>query len=149
MKNIIQISIFIILMAQFVSCDRDGYFANIDTISVNPPSVCIVVHTTEIISGTATVVKQNGATVNVYKVNADGTHEAVPKFTKTTDNNGYAKLNNTEMLQIFPENTNAKPTDSRGGKLYIEASNTGKLGNNTSPNINMTDGETFIWVEIK
>lgn len=148
MKNIIQISILIISVL-FVSCDRDGYFSDLDTTSVTPPSVCIVVHTTETVDGKATVVKQTGVTVDVYKVNADGTHEATPKFTKTTDGNGYAKLSNAEMLQIFPENTNAKPTDSRGGKLYVEASNAGKSGNKTSPNINMTDGETFIWVEIQ
>ena len=146
MKKNIQISIFIILAVLFVSCDRDGYFAKLETKSVTPPSVCIVVHTTE----NNTVVKQTGVTVNVYKVNSDGvTHEATPKFTKTTDNNGYAKINNAEMLQIFPENANAKPTDSRGGKLYVEATSGGKSGSITSPNINMTDGETFIWVELK
>lgn len=142
MKKIINSIILIsITLGLLSSCDRDVEF---ETISVTPPSLNVVVY----VGGNQTQRSAN-ATIVISKINpADGTIMTPSNFTKQTDTAGSVKLTNAELLQIFPEPAAGQP---RGGKLHFSAKSADNLKSGTliSTYINMTDGETWQWVNIK
>jgi hypothetical protein len=142
MKKIINsIVLFSMTLVLLTSCDRDVDF---ETISVTPPSLNVIVY----VGGNQTARSAN-ATVVISKINpADGTVMTPSNFTKTTDAAGSVKLTNAELLQIFPEPAAGQP---RGGKLHFSAKSADNLktGTLTSTYINMTDGETWQWVNIQ
>lgn len=141
MKKLINsIILFSLTVALLSSCDRDMEF---DTISVTPPSLNVVVY-----SDGNQAQRSANATVVISKINpTDGSIMTPSFFTKQTDVTGSVKLTNAELLQIFPEPTAGQP---RGGKLHFSATSAdnSKSGTLTSTYINMTDGETWQWVNI-
>ncbi|PRZ26055.1 hypothetical protein [Flavobacterium granuli] len=142
MKKIINsIVLFFMTLVLLTSCDRDVDF---ETISVTPPSVNVIVY----VGGNQNV-RSTNATVVISKINpADGTVMTPSSFTKQSDATGSVKLTNAELLQIFPEPAAGQP---RGGKLHFSAKSADNLksGTLTSTYINMTDGETWQWVNIQ
>ena len=142
MKKIISSTIlFLLTVVLLSSCDRDIEF---ETISVTPPSLNVIVY-----ANGDQAQRSANATVVISKINpADGSVMTPSSFTKTTDATGSVKITNAELLQIFPEPTAGQP---RGGKLYFSASSSDNLksGTLTSAYINMTDGETWQWVNIQ
>lgn len=142
MKKIINcIILFSLTLVLLPSCDRDMEF---ETISVTPPSLNVVVYTNGVEAQ-----RSVDATVVISKVNpSDGSTITPSYFTKKTDATGSVKLTNAELLQIFPEPSGDQP---RGGQLFFSvtsADNT-KTGTLKSTYINMTDGETWQWVNIQ
>lgn len=142
MKKIINsIILFSLTLVLLSSCDRDVEF---DTISVTPPSLNVIVYT----GGNQTQRSAN-ATVVISKVNpADGSTMTPSYFTKTSDASGSVKLSNAELLQIFPEPAAGQP---RGGQLFFSVTSADNTQSGTlkSAYINMTDGETWQWVNIQ
>lgn len=142
MKKIIySIILFSLTLVLLSSCSRDMEF---DTLSVTPPSLNVIVY----INGNQAQRSAN-ATVVISKINpADGSVITPSYFTKQTDASGSLKLTNAELLQIFPVPATGQP---RGGKLYFSAKSANNLqsGTLTSAYINMTDGETWQWVNIQ
>jgi predicted small integral membrane protein len=142
MKKIINsIILFSLTLVLLSSCDRDMEF---ETISVTPPSLNVVVY-----ANGDQAQRSANATVVISKVNpADGSTMTPSYFTKTTDATGSVKLTNAELLQIFPEPAAGQP---RGGQLFFSVTSADNLltGTLKSTYINMTDGETWQWVNIK
>ncbi|SFC65351.1 hypothetical protein [Flavobacterium phragmitis] len=139
-NNICLLSLTFVLMF-LSSCDRDMDF---ETKSVTPPSLNVVVY-----KNSDQTQRVANATVVISKINpADGSVMTPSKFTKQTDVNGSVKLTNAEMLQIFPEPTGDTP---RGGQLSFSVSSSDNALHavSTSAYINMTDGETWQWINIQ
>lgn len=139
-NNIFLLSLTLVLVF-LSSCDRDMDF---ETKSVTPPSLNVVVY-----KNGDQAQRVANATVIISKINqADGSVITPSYFTKQTDANGSVKLSNAELLKIFPEPVGDQP---RGGQLSFSVSSSDNTLNavSTSVYINMTDGETWQWINIQ
>ena len=128
MKTILLLSTFIVLL---VSCERDMKF---DTISETEPTLTVIVESTTVNGTDITYNKIAGAEVRLYNNQADFNANAAPFRTKVTGADGKAVFSAEELV--------AK------GVFYVRAVSGAMTGINTTPYLLLTDGDTFLFVEI-